>query len=104
MNDEFFLNVSSVEISTKKIISYIEKENSLIEELSNLLLRDVDTCYRSTLNKDINLSNSNIISKLNNIYKEDLDNYMSVKNDLNNLVEIKRSNISSTIAKEGKFN
>ena len=104
MNDDFFLNVSSVEISAKKIISYIEEENSLVEEFSNLLLQDVDTCYKSTLNKDINLYNSNLISKLNTIYKEDLDNYISVKNDLNNLIEIKRSNISSTIAKEGEFN
>lgn len=104
MNDDFFLNVSSVEISAKKIISYIEEENSLVEEFSNLLLQDVDTSYRSTLNKDINLYNSNLISKLNTIYKDDLDNYMSVKNDLNNLIEIKRSNISSTIAKEEGLN
>ena len=100
MNEDITLNANEVEAPLKKIISYIERENELIEEFSNLVLHELDSCYKSTLNNKINTIGVAITSKLNNIYKEDLDSYMFVRDGVARMEEIKKANIRDTIREE----
>lgn len=100
MSEDIILNINEVESPLKKIISYIERESDLIEEFSNLVLHELDTCYKSNLNNKIDAIGIAITSRLNNIYKEDLDSYMFVKDLVTRTEEAKRINIRNTISEE----
>ena len=100
MKDDFFLKEENVDISINKLITYIEDENQIIEEFSNLIFNEFNFAYKSSFNSKVNQLGATFISKLNNMYKDNLDNYMYIRNEFNSIAEIKNRNISNFIEKE----
>lgn len=103
MNGDFFLNDIEVEASLQKLMKEIEEENTLIERFSNLTFQELTECYQSDRNSNIENIASLLINRLNKGYKEKIDHWMFLRQDKNEVMEIKRQNLENMTRAESEI-
>lgn len=104
MIEDIILKEREVEASLGRILGLIKSESGIIQDFSNLVSQEFELSYKSTLNNKVLAINTTIISKLNNLYKKDMNNYTIVQNNCNELIEIKNKNIRNIISEGNNLN
>ena len=91
-NDSFILDYDKVEVERQKLSNFIIENNNLISELS-LSLNAILESYNSNIVNNISEFNNLIINKMNNFYRESIENCDFIKTNVENIMNAKRVNI-----------
>ncbi len=100
MNDNFILEEDKVSIEVKKLISFIEENNSIVEDLSESF-HYILNLYNSDITNNISDFNNLAINKMNNFYRKSVENYDFIRSNLEATNIVKKENIERANSFEG---